>query len=213
MSFITGEKNKAIAEGSASRQSNGDGDEDYSERGIDIPGSLKGSGSRKGSRKNKKSKQGQYVIDIEPMVTPKMDDVEGEDKVGEVRKDEEEKKSSFIRGASGRSTMDGSVMSGSLDVHFHTGAAPSPIYMEVSDHQDTKNQAIQKAKTYLETELPVYEKEIHENTTNDNMHEKSNEKENVEEIAKEEDKNQVPPQVWISKSLSMEQGLNVKDDE
>ena len=85
--------------------------------------------------------------------------------------------------------------------------------MEVSDHQDTKNQSIQKAKTYLETELPVYEKEIHKNITNDNMHEKSNEKENVEEIEKEEDKNQVPPQVWISKSLSMEQGLNVKDDE
>ena len=208
MSFITGEKNKAIAEGIVSRQSNGDGDEDYSERGIDIPGSLKGSGSRKGSRKNKKSKQGQYVIDIEPMETPKMDDAEGE-----VRKDDEEKKSSFIRGASGRSTMDGSVMSGSLDVHFHTGAASSPIYMEVSDHQDTKNQAIEKAKTYLETELPVYEKDNHENTTNENMHETSNEKENVEEIAKEEDKNQVPPQVWISKSLSMEQGLNVKDDE
>ena len=147
------------------------------------------------------------------MVTSKMDDVKGEENVEEVKKDEDEKNSSFIRGASGRSTMEGSVITGSLDVHFHTGANPSPIPMGVSENQETKNLTSPKAKAYLETELPVYEKENYEDSTNKNIHEKSNENENIEEIAKEEDKNQIPPQVWISKSLSMEQGLNVKDDE
>ena len=147
------------------------------------------------------------------MATSKMDDVKGEENVEEAKKDEEEKNSSFIRGASGRSTMEGSVITGSLDVHFHTGANPSPIPIGESENQGTKNLTSSKAKTYLETELPVYEKENYEDSTNKNIHEKSNENEYIEEIAKEEDKNQIPPQVWISKSLSMEQGLNVTDDE
>ena len=150
------------------------------------------------------------MIDIEPLIPPKTDDVKEEESFVLEKKGEGEKKSLFIRGASGRSTMDGSVMSGSLDVHFHTGAAPSPVSMGASENQEKKNQTSPKEKTYLETELPVYEKD--ESCSAENTNEKSDTKLESRGIEKE-DNNQGPPQVWISKSLSMEQGLNIKEDE
>ena len=208
--IFLGEKNKAAAEGTASRQSNEEADENFSERGIDIPDSRKS--SRKGSRKNKKLKPGQYVIDIEPLETTKIDDTkEEEENNGTERKCEEETRSGFTRGASGRSTMDGSVMSGSLVVHLHTGAAPSPISMDTSEYQKIKTSP--NTKSYLETDLPVYEKEKDEANTTENINETSTANGNIyESIEKVEENNQGPPQVWISKSLSMEHGLDEIDD-
>lgn len=209
--IFSGEKNKAAAEGTASRQSNEEADENYSERGIDIPDSRKS--SRKGSRKNKKLKPGQYVIDIEPLETPKTDDAKEEmENIEAERKHEEETRPGFTRGASGRSTMDGSVLSGSLIVNLHTGAAPSPISMDTSEYQQLK--ASPTTTSYLETELPVYEKEKDEIGNTENMNKASNVQRNVSEsIEKEEEPNQGPSQVWISKSLSMEHGLDEIDDE
>ena len=208
ISYILGEKIKAAAEGTASRQSNEEADENYSERGIDIPDSRKS--SRKGSRKSKKLKPGQYVIDIEPL--EKTDDAKEEMKNIETeRKHEEETRPGFTRGASGRSTMDGSVMSGSLVVHLHTGAAPSPISMDTSEYQKIKTSP--NTKSYLETDLPVYEKEKDEAITTENMNETSTANGNIyESIEKVEENNQGPPQVWISKSLSMEHGLDEIDE-
>ena len=157
-------------------------------------------------------KPGQYVIDIEPMETPKTDDAKEEvENIGTEKKYEEETRSGFTRGASGRSTMDGSVMSGSLVVHLHTGAAPSPISMDKSEYH--KLETSPTTKSYLETELPVYEKEKDQADHTENMNKTYNEHETISEsVEKGEENNQGPPQVWISKSLSMEHGLDEIDD-
>ena len=209
--IFLGEKNKAAAEGTASRQSNEEADENYSERGIDIPDSRKS--SRKGSRKNKKLKPGQYVIDIEPMETSKSHDTKDDvENTGTERNCEEETRPGFTRGASGRSTMDESVMSGSMVVHLHTGAAPSPISMDKSEYQ--KIETSPSSKSYLETELPVYEKEKDFTDNSENLNKTSDAHGTISEsIEKGEENNQGPPQVWISKSLSMEHGLDEIDDE
>ena len=153
-------------------------------------------------------KPGQYVIDIEPLTNSNNEDIvwDPERKTAEERKDEDDPRYQFIRGASVRSTIDGSGVSGSLDVHFHTGTAPSPI----STINENKKYESGLAKSYLETDLPVYEQEIDDfETTKNTAREIKNGSEYVGETTEQgEEHPQVPPQVWISKSLSMEQGIN-----
>ena len=156
-----GEKAKANLDANNSNHNGESGEEVYSERGIDIPGESKNNNSRYGSKKNKKTKQGQYVIDIEPLQNSDNDNIawESEGKNIENRTEDKENKYNFIRGASGRSTMDGSCVSGSLDVHFHTGTAPSPISTGRVAINEKRNNGDRLEKSYLETELPVYEKD------------------------------------------------------
>ena len=116
-------------------------------------------------------KPGQYVIDIEPLTNSNNEDIvwDPERKTAEERKDEDDPRYQFIRGASVRSTIDGSGVSGSLDVHFHTGTAPSPI----STINENKKYESGLAKSYLETDLPVYEQEIDDFETTKIQPEKS----------------------------------------
>ena len=157
-------------------------------------------------------KPGQYVIDIEPLTNSNNENIvwEPERKTPDERNDEDDHRSQFIRGASVRSTIDGSGVSGSLDVHFHTGTAPSPIFTGPSTINESKKHESCLSKPYLETDLPVYEQEIDGfETTKNTAREINIGSEHVGETAEQcEDHPQGPPQVWISKSLSMEQGIN-----
>ena len=191
------------------------GEEEYSERGIDVPGESKI--SKRESKKNKKVKQGQYVIDIEPLTTSNNENysLEPGSKTTDDRKDEDELRYQFIRGTSGRSTIDGSGVSGSLDVHFHTGTAPSPILTGPSSKiNEVQNRGSGLAKSYLETDLPVYEQEIDDSDATKSTVQQINDLSEYvgEKMDHGDDHCQGPPQVWISKSLSMEQGINKLED-
>ena len=156
------------------------------------------------------------MIDIEPLTNSHNENIvwESERKRIEDRKDEDEHRYQFIRGASGRSTFDGSGISGSLDVHFHTETAPSPIFTGPSEINETKKHESVLQKSYLETDLPVYDLEIDAfNPPKAGAREINGGSKYLGETTGQcEDNLKGPPQVWISKSLSMEQGINKLED-
>ena len=69
ISLLIGQNGKTSIETNDAQAINKDCDqecEEYSERGIDVPEDSLVRRLSKGSKKNRKSKPGQYVIDIEP---------------------------------------------------------------------------------------------------------------------------------------------------
>ena len=188
------------------RQGVDDEEEEYSERAIDIPEVTKANNSRKNGKRNKKRKQGEYVIDIEPL------DITSSNLQGE----DDEYKTPFHREASGRSTINGSRLSGSLDVHFHTNTATSPTSFGANDIQETKYVGDHLNKSYLETELPVYEKETHMPDCTPTLTQKAGNESEFEDTTKDNQNDdehpQGPPKVWISRSMSMEQGLDKEEE-
>ena len=131
----------------------------------------------------------------------------------------------FVRSTPGRSTIDGSGVSGSLDVCIDTNVVPSPTLLETPPIKGGESQGSLCNKFYLETELPIYEIEKGFTTTSGKKDIESkaktmpdsatkNDAEKESKIIESDAANQGdeeypkgPPQVWISKSLSMEQGL------
>ena len=230
ITFLIGEKSKAKLDGNALCQGVDDEEEDYSERGIDVHEPPKPNKFKKEKTKSKKIKQGHYIIDIEPLeqTDPDIHDMDSKlectkywNVFDNTREGEENKQQQFVRSTSGRSTIDESGVSGSLDVHINTNVVPSPTSLETPLIKGGESQGSLCNKFYLETELPIYEKvnkepfvkkdnvtkaKIPESTSangSENVSKKvasdGNNQDNDEEYAKG------PPQVWISKSLSMEE--------
>ena len=187
--------------------------EEYSERGIDIPEDSLVRRLSKGSKKNKKSKPGQYVIDIEPLQKPESDlneiVVDSEESAINSHKQRDKKsKPQKLREISSRSTIDGATVSGSLIVQLHTNNAPSPTSLDDKESNEVKDQGMHYNESYLETELPVNRNEGSPLAVSHEITEQSQCKklDGEEQIISEQGSG--PPQVWISKSLSMEQGLD-----
>ena len=187
--------------------------EEYSERGIDVPEDSLVRRLSKGSKKNKKSKPGQYVIDIEPLQKAKSDFNEivvdsGESAINSHKQRDKKSRPQKLRGVSSRSTIDGATVSGSLVVQLHTNNAPSPTSLDAIESNEVKDQGMHYNESYLETELPVNRNEDTALAVTHEVAKQSQCKKLDGEEQTMDEQSSAPPQVWISKSLSMEQGLD-----
>ena len=191
--------------------------EEYSERGIDVPEDSLVRRLSKGSKKNKKSKPGQYVIDIEPLQKPESDFNEivvdsGESAINSHKQRDKKSRPQKLREVSSRSTIDGATVSGSLIVQLHTNNAPSPTSLNAIESNEVKDQEMHYNESYLETELPVTRNEGSALAVSHEVTEQSQCKKLDGEEQTMDEHGSGPPQVWISKSLSMEQGLDKLDE-
>ena len=191
--------------------------EEYSERGIDVPEDSMVRRLSKGSRKNKKSKPGQYVIDIEPLQKPESDfneivDDSGKSAINSHKQRDKKSRPQKLREVSSRSTIDGATVSGSLIVQLHTNNAPSPTSLNAIESNEVKDQGMHYNESYLETELPVTRSEGSALAVSHGITEQSQCKKLDGEEQTMGEHGSAPPQVWISKSLSMEQGLDKLED-
>ena len=189
--------------------------EEYSERGIDVPEDALVRRLSKGSKKNKKSKPGQYVIDIEPLQKPESDFNEivvdsGESAINSHKQRDKKSRPQKLGEVSSRSTTDGATVSGSLIVQLHTNNAPSPTSLNESN--EVEDQEMHYNESYLETELPVTRNEGSALAVSHEVTEQSQCKKLDGEEQTMDEQSSAPPQVWISKSLSMEQGLDKLED-
>ena len=187
--------------------------EEYSERGIDVPEDSLVRRLSKGSKKNKKSKPGQYVIDIEPLQKPESDLNEivvdsVESAINSHKQRDKKSRPKKLREVSSRSTIDGATVSGSLIVQLHTNNAPSPTSLDAIESNEVNDQGMHYNESYLETELPVSRNEGSALVVSHEVTEQSQGKKLDGEGQSMDAKGSGPPQVWISKSLSMEQGLD-----
>ena len=216
ISFLIGQNPKTSIETNDAHAINKDCQqegEEYSERGIDVPEDSLVRRLSKGSKKNKKSKPGQYVIDIEPLQKPESDLNEivvdsGESAINSHKQRDKKSRPKKLREVSSRSTIDGATVSGSLIVQLHTNNAPSPTSLDAIESNEVNDQGMHYNESYLETELPVSRNEGSALVVSHEVTEQSQGKKLDGEEQTMDEHGSGPPQVWISKSLSMEQGLD-----